>query len=181
MVEAVEHLTGTVVVETVDENDEEEDPNHDAVDDNNDSSQPDPNIDPAAAQKTFLKTAMEDVVNNGGDLPTIDVTDLLGRTFITTPDHDGEQKRAKIEQAEFLQQRTADGMEPLIRFKCAVGDERFEQILTYNRMLQWCEQDKDKGEFFRLLGINGHRKRTKAKGGWQVRVQWASGFRIGKT
>ena len=46
-----------------------------------------------------------------------------------------------------------------------IGDERFEQILTYNRMLQWCDQDKDKGEFFRLLGINGHRKRARAGSG----------------
>ena len=88
---------------------------------------------------------MEDVVNKGGDLPTIDITDILGRMFITSPNESAEQTRAHIEDAEFTQQRTADEMEPLIRFKCRVGDERFEQVLTYNRMLQWCNQDKDKG------------------------------------
>ena len=181
------HMNGKeekIVVETVEEDDDEE--SSDDVDEQVEldldsdagtkKKKEDPNVDPAAAQKTFLKTAMEDAVNNGADLPTIDVSDILGRTFITTPDHDGEQKRAKIVEAEFLQQRTADQMEPLIRFKCSVGDERFEQILTCNRMLQWCNQDKDKGEFFRLLSIQGHRKRANAKGGWQVHVQWASGL-----
>ena len=137
---------------------------------------PDPNTNPSVAQNTFLKTAMEDAVNNGHDLPTIDVSNILGRTFITTPDHEGEQKHAKIKDGEFLQQRTADEMEPLLRFKCKVGEERFEQILTYNRMLQWCKQDKDKGEFFRLVAMEGHRKQASAKGGWQVLVRWASGL-----
>ena len=43
-------------------------------------------------------------------------------------------------------------------------------------MLQWCEQDKDKGDFFRLMSIMKHRKKRDAKGGWQVLVQWASGL-----
>ena len=67
-------------------------------------------------------------------------------------------------------------MEPLLKFKCRVGDERFEQVMTYNRMLQWCDHDKDKGEFFRLVSIVGHRKRNNAKGGCQVHVNWASGL-----
>ena len=119
---------------------------------------------------------MEDAVNSGGDLPTIDITDILGRTFITSPNESGEQTRAHIEDAEFTQQRTADEMEPLIKFKCRVGDERFEQVMTYNRMLQWCEQYKDKGDFFRLTSIRRHRKNRSARGGWQVLVQWASGL-----
>ena len=102
---------------------------------------------------------MEDTVKKGGNLPTIDVTDILGRTFITSPNESGEQARAQIEDAEFTQQRTADEMEPLIKFKCKVGDERFEQIITYNQRLRWCEQDKDKGNFFRLLSIKNHRRR----------------------
>ena len=66
---------------------------------------------------------MEDMVNQGGDPPTIDATDTLGRTFITSPNESGEQVRARIEEAEFTQQRTADEMEPLIKFRCKVGDE----------------------------------------------------------
>ena len=48
--------------------------------------------------------------------------------------------------------------------------------MTFNRMLQWCDQDKDNGDFFRLTGVAGHRKRYKARGGWQVLVNWASGL-----
>ena len=126
-----------VFVETVDE-DEDEDDAHDVEERTNDGSNP--NVNPEAAKKTHLRTAMEDVVNSGGDLPTIDITDILGRTFITSPNESGEQTRARIGDAEFTQQRTADEMEPLIKFKCRVGDKRFEQVMTYNRMLQYQEE-----------------------------------------
>ena len=155
-----------ITVETVTEEDE----NNEGDDDD---AKVNFNAEPEETQKTFLKTAMEDAVKNGQDLPTIDVAEILGRTFITTPDHEGEQHRAKIMEAEFLQDRTADGAQPLIRFKCQVGNDHFDEIMTYNRMLQWCDQHKDDGEFFsRLLSIQNHRKHN---GKWQVLVEWASG------
>ena len=35
------------------------------------------------------------------EMPTINVDELIGRTFITSPDADGEQKRAQIKGATF--------------------------------------------------------------------------------
>ena len=46
---------------------------------------------------------MEDAARDGGELPTIDTSDVIGRTFITTQDSEGEQVRARIDGAEFLQ------------------------------------------------------------------------------
>ena len=182
-----------IIVETVNEEDHDNDEppavtntaDHDELEEPDVKTQehakkePDMNTNPELAKKIFFRSAMEDAIKHGRTLPTIDVGHILGRTFITrTPNENGEQSRARIEGAEFMQQRTADGAEPLIKFKCRVGDEKFEQILTYNRMLQWCEQDKDKDEFFRLIVINRHRKNKNAKGGWQVNVRWASGCSI---
>ena len=134
------------------------------------------NRDPVEAQKTFLSSAMDDAVNRGHDLPTIDIESIIGRTFITSKDEEGEQVRAQIENAEFLRERTADASERLIRFKCKVGDKRFDEIMTYNRMLQWCDQHKTADGFFIINSIIGHRKRNGAKGGWQVHVLWDSGL-----
>ena len=52
---------------------------------------PDPNTDPSLAQATFYTSAMEDAVCDGGELPTIDTSDIIGRAFITTQDSEGEQ------------------------------------------------------------------------------------------
>ena len=117
---------------------------------------------------------MEEMVKNGGELPTIDVDDIVGRTFITTPDIDGEQLRAKIVSAKFTQQCTADEMQPLIKFQCESGDTKFEEILTYNRMLQWVEEDasSDKDHFYKIIAISGHRYRDNK---WYIRIKWQSG------
>ena len=118
---------------------------------------------------------MEDAVKNGADLPTINIEDLIGRTFISTPDENGEQDRAQIEGAEFLQDMTADEAQPLIRFKCKVGDRRFEEVLTYHCMLEWVEQDAttEKDDFYRLVAIHDHRRKQNRQ--WEVKVEWASG------
>ena len=125
----------------------------------------------------ILRSAMEDILEKGGRLPELDSADILGRTFITTPDDAGEQRRAKIESAEPIDERTADDMQPLWRFKCRVGDKVFDEIVTYNRMLEWCDRDLDKDDFFRFVAIHDHRRNSKAKGGWQLLVEWASGQR----
>ena len=30
--------------------------------------------------------------------------------------------------------------------------------MTYNKMLEWCNRDLDKDDFFKIEGITGHRK-----------------------
>jgi hypothetical protein len=171
----VDGKTQPVVVETVEDGDEG-DTKERSPPEGTPPTRPEDSTGQPPESETFLKSAMEDAMNSGADLPTIDIGSILGRTFITSPDADGEQKRAIIESVEFLQDRTSDQMEPLLRFKARAGEDRFEEILTYNRMLQWCDQDKDKGDFFRLLSIKGHRKCPEAAGGYQVNVLWASGL-----
>ena len=126
-------------------------------------------------QTKILTSAMEDRLNNGGSLPTFDSSDLLGRTFITNPDDDQEQRRAKIFDVALSNERTADGKQPLFTFKARVGDKVLKHIMTYNRMLEWCDRDLDKDDFYRFVRVLGHRKKPSAKGGWQVLVEWASG------
>ena len=63
---------------------------------------PDPNTDPSLAQPTFCTLAVEDAARNGGEPPTIDTSDVVGRAFITTQDSEGEQVHARINEAEFL-------------------------------------------------------------------------------
>ena len=81
---------------------------------------PDPNADPLLAQPTFHTSAVEDAVQCGGELPTIDTSDTIGCAFIATQDGEGEQARPRIDDAEFLQDRTADEAEHLICFTNSV-------------------------------------------------------------
>ena len=152
----------TVIPETVgdeDEEDEDETPTHFMKD----------------VEEDILKSLHQERVDRGECLPTIDSTGLLGRTFLPEPDDMGEQRRTKIEGVELTGDRTADGNEEVYKFRCKVGEKTFEHIMTYNKMLEWCERDQDKDDMYKIETILNHKKDSKAKGGFQLLVQFASG------
>jgi hypothetical protein len=99
-------------------------------------------------KEEFIRSAWEDVLKRRGELegalPTLGVKSLLGRTFISNPDEEGEQVRAKVEAIEDLGDKGPDHKSTLYRFRCRVGEETFEEIMTYNKMLEWCERDVNK-------------------------------------
>ena len=166
----------SIPVYTVDDDSEDED-----IADEDDSSNDVDDIsneDDGRKEETgeaFLRSAMDEFHGPDAALPTIDASDLLSRTFITLPDDDGEQHRAKIEEVTATKDKAADGKEILLRFKCKVGSKRFEEVMTYNRMLEWVDRDMDKDDFYHFEAICGHRRNSKDKNKWDVIVQWKSG------
>jgi hypothetical protein len=123
----------------------------------------------------IVKSLHKDRVNRGELLPTIDSTGLLGRTFIPDLDKEGEQTQARVEGVNLMNQQTADGKEELYKFRCKVGEKTFEHIMTYNKMLECCNCNLDKDNMYQIEAIIGHKKDSKAKGGYQLHVRWASG------
>ena len=110
-------------------------------------------------------------------LPIIDIKGLLGRTFITNPNDEGEQHRAKVLEMHPTGETTADGKDAILRFKCQHGDRMFEEVMSYNKMLEWCDRDLHKDDMYKIDAVIGHRKAklSTTRGQWEVLVQWASG------
>ncbi len=68
---------------------------------------------------------------------------------------------------------SADNADALYKFRCKVGSNTFEEIMTYNRMLEWCDDDvyKDPNEHpFKL--IRAHRKNPDDAKKWQLDLEW---------
>jgi hypothetical protein len=138
---------------------------------------------PETEKKEFIRSATEEFQARSrpddGDeeviLPTIDTKGLIGRTFINDPDDYGEQTRAQIEEVSPTEETTADGQETIFKFRCKVGDKTFDEVMTYNKMLEWCDRDLDKDDMYRIDGIEAHRKKTGAKDQWEILVKWSSG------
>ena len=128
-------------------------------------------------QRDVLRSVHEDDTLWGDKLPEIDIKGLLNRTFITNPDGEGEQHRAKIVEATPTGKVTADGKQQLYLFRCKHGEKLFHEIVAYNKMVEWCERDADKDDMYKFDDIVGHRKRRKrtTKSAWEVLVKWASG------
>ena len=127
----------------------------------------------------------EDVLNGGG-LPTIDVVNLLNRTFISRPDDSGEQYRARILSAQPTGRTDADGVDQVYKFRCKHGEKVWEEVMAYNKMLEWVDKDLQKDDMFAVESIEGYRPlRIKGKDGkmktvqgqWEVLVEWGSGTR----
>ena len=141
-------------------------------------------LDPDTAA---IHSGIEAYIRAGGTLPTMDVSDLLGRTFISEPDENGEQMRAKIGGIETTEGSTNDDTQRLYKFKCEVKDKVFEEILTYNWMLDWVDCDHHKDDMFAFESIKAHCLHPDPmgeknmgldiapRGSYQLLVDWASG------
>ncbi|CAB9522786.1 hypothetical protein SEMRO_1340_G264410.1 [Seminavis robusta] len=116
----------------------------------------------------------EDDILQGGTLPTIDVSGLLNRTFITNPDDNGEQARAKIVSATPTGETDADGKEAVFRFRCKHGDKCFDETKAYSKMLEWCDRDLDLDDMFKIDSVQDHRP-SKTRSKFEILVEWASG------
>jgi hypothetical protein len=97
-------------------------------------------------------------------METVDAGDLRGRTFISNPNWEGEQYCAKVNKVEPTWETTVDQRETLYRFKCSQRGHVFEEIMTYNQMLEWCNRDDDKDDHSRWEAIGGHHKKIREMG-----------------
>jgi len=86
----------TPVVETVGESDQEGDREQD-------------DTIPTGTVPEIITSAFEDDLKHGRRLPTINVEDIVGRTFITLPDNDDKQHRATIYDVVDTHESTPDG------------------------------------------------------------------------
>ena len=134
----------------------------------------------------IVKSVQDDTEDGSNDQvkPRIyfDTSDLVGRTFLMEEDDDGLRYRARIiEVLDNHEKNVADN--PLLKkFKCLVGEDEFEEILSCNEVMQHIEKDDDDGEtFWKHKRISGHEgPLTKNHSSWKgdkhnVKVEWENG------
>jgi hypothetical protein len=66
-------------------------------------------------------------------LPLVDTSDLIGRICLTEQD-DGQKHRARIVAAIEDQDANTEKNLEQMRFVCSVNDDKYEEIMTYNRL-----------------------------------------------
>jgi len=104
----------------------------------------------------------------------LDPDDLIGKTFVSQPFDDNVQQRIEIighadpgEEANFLPEgRNND----IIKWKLKVGEHTYDELWTYNQMLEVIERDSLRQGHWAVDGIVGHRKLK--NGSWEVKVKW---------
>ena len=139
------------------------------------------------AQEEFIPSDGEEVIKefdpggNNGCMAVIDPNDLIGRTYLTPPAEDGQRMQLRI--FEILEQDEQERLQdPLTtRFKAVNGQESYEEIVTYNQLLDHLDNTDGEEGIWHFKRISGHQgpllpSDERYKGSkWNVRVEWENG------
>ena len=114
-------------------------------------------------------------------MPTLDPTSLVGRTFLMDPEENGERHRAKIVEAIIDNEQQIANDPGMIKFRCSVNDDQYEDIVTYNEILNHIEKDETDEGVWKFKCISAHEgplnpSDKNYKGSrYNVLVEWETG------
>ena len=89
-------------------------------------------------------------------MPIIHPEELVGHTIGVTDDH-GESTQIKIIEAIKEYQDSVDNSPTNVKFKCSMNNDSYEDILTYNQVMEYLSQDNDEGIVWKFKDIIGHK------------------------
>ena len=102
-----------------------------------------------------------DVSENTSPMSVINFDDLLGRTFLLPMDENGERKRATISDHVHTINQDQISREDQLRFKLKVDGDQLDDLISYNQLLEYLEDNTDTGElengFYKFNCIKDHR------------------------
>jgi hypothetical protein len=125
----------------------------------------------------------EDISDQVKPMIYFDTGDLVGQTFLMEEDDDGLCFRARIIEVLDDHEKNVANNPVLKKFKCLVGEDKFEEILSHNKEMQHTEKNNDDdGEtFWKYKRISGHKgPLIKNHSSWKgdkynVKVEWENG------
>jgi hypothetical protein len=89
-------------------------------------------------------------------LEIIDPVELIGRTFLTEPQEDGQRFRARIVRAIEDIDRELEEDPERVKFVCSMNNGAFEDIVAYSEFLQHLERDEDDQHVWKFRRITAH-------------------------
>jgi hypothetical protein len=138
-----------------------------------------------APSSRIVKSVQDDDEDAGDQVkPMIcfDTGDLVGWTFLMEEDDDGLRYRARIIEVLDDHEKNVADNPVLKKFKCLIGEDEFEEIISYNEVMQHIEKVDDDGEtFWQYKRISGHegplnKNHSSWKGDkYNVKVEWENG------
>jgi hypothetical protein len=109
-------------------------------------------------------------------------SDLVGRTFLMNEQEDGQRFRARIVEAIEQHENEHAKESELQQFRVSVNEDQYQEILSYNNILNFIEQKENNEEtlwkFKRIVGHQGPLNSSDHSyngSGWNVMMEWESG------
>ena len=87
--------------------------------------------------------------------------DLLGRTFLLPMDENGERKRAAISEHVNIISQDQVSREDQLRFKLKIDGDQLDDLISYNQLMEYLEDNTDTGQLenglYKFRCIKDHR------------------------
>ncbi len=110
----------------------------------------------------------------------IDPEELISRTFLI-PQEDEQKFRARIVETIRDHQENIVNSSAHIKFWCSMNDDSYQDILTYQQVMDYLDTDEDNPIFWKFKGIVGHQgplaqNHSDQQGSsYNVRIEWENG------
>jgi len=137
------------------------------------------NDDPSSPPEVLKSKCAHD--SGEATMATYDPSELIGCTFLKLPEDDDQGFRAKI--VEVIEERDWDlaGKPENIKFCCSVSDNEYEEIVSYNEIINHIEKDEQDLGLWKFTSLTAHQgplsKSDAAYKGsrFNVLVNWETG------
>ena len=93
--------------------------------------------------------------------PDLPPEEMIDRTFLMPPQDDGTRVRAKILQQVQDMKDGAHREPEMVKFKCLV-DDKYEEVVAYNDIVDYIEQDSTWDGIWKFKAILDHHGPVKA-------------------
>ena len=114
--------------------------------------------------------------SSSSNLNQLKSDELVGRTVLLKTRDDGQRFRAQIVGIIEDFERERDSNSDLVKFKCLVGDEKYEDIVSYNEMVELIEEQvRNEDGTWRFRQIKGHTKPRRRSDKPKILIEWESG------
>jgi hypothetical protein len=123
--------------------------------------------------KSKLASTPTDKVNvDSPPPPVFNPEDLIGRTFLMDEKEDGQNHRGWIVELIEDHESLLEENPTRIKFRVSVNNDKAEEIITYNKMLEYITKDEDSDIMWKFKRIVSHEKK-----GSQINVliEWENG------
>jgi hypothetical protein len=140
----------------------------------------DPDLKPILKSRRDLAGLDPGESEGATPMAIVDPNDLVGRTFLMPPQEDGQRFRARIVRAIEEHEKGLAQESARLKFLCAVNDDQFEEIVSYNDLLTHLEADDD-NTVWKFKRITAHQgPLTPKDDGWNgstynVMIEWENG------
>ena len=137
--------------------------------------------------KTVIRSKEEDnsdtIYNEseGNQKPVAKLTDLIGKTFLMDKLEDGQQHRARITELLSGHEKDIDRHPERVKFKATMNNDQFEEILTYQQVLDHILKDETTEvvwKYKQIVGTQGPLKPSHPQyqgSKYNVLVEWEDG------